>query len=101
MRASVVIKDFIVKSKRCVYLDSPNHPVGELQSSHSSRSSKGGGAALKPADYPTIFPVLLNREPDQVPESLDWTKQKTHHMRDTLKSVHSPTLNDFITAIMN
>lgn len=54
-----------------VYLDGPHHPVGELQRSHSSRSSKGGGAALKPTDYPTIFPVLLNREPDQVPESLN------------------------------
>lgn len=63
--------DFLVTLDRPVYLYSPHHPVGELQSSHSSRGSKGGSAALKPADYPAVFPVLLNREPDQVPESLN------------------------------
>lgn len=54
-----------------LYLDCAHHPVGELQSGHSSGSSKGGRAALEPTDYPTVFPVLLNREPDQVPESLN------------------------------
>lgn len=72
MKALVVDTDlFLATVKRRVYLDGPHHPVGELQSSHGGRSSKGGSAALKPSNYPTIFPVLLDREPDQVPESLN------------------------------
>lgn len=77
MKALEVNADLLLAVERRVYLDGPHHPVGELQSSHSSRSSKGGGATLKPADYPTIFPVLLNREPDQVPESLNWTEHSS------------------------
>lgn len=53
------------------HLYGPDHPVGQLQGGHSSRSAEGSGATLKSSNYPTIFPVLFNGEPHQVSESLD------------------------------
>lgn len=100
---------FLFTVERWVYLDGPHHPVGELQSSHSCRRSKGGSAALKPTDYPTVFPVLLNWEPDQVPESLNWTDQNIHlkntpesvrapfHLHDMLAQLQKPWLNQLST----
>lgn len=60
-----------------VYLDGPHHPVGELQSRHGCGRAEGGGAALEAAHYTAVLPVLLDGEPDQVPESLDWTEHRS------------------------
>lgn len=62
---------FTVKRRTPLYLNGSNHPVGELQGSHGCGGSKGGSASLKSPDYPTILSVLLDREPNQIPEAVN------------------------------
>lgn len=73
----------LFRSVRWVYLDGPHHPVSELESSHGCRRSERGSAPLKTTNYPTVFPVLFDGKPDQIPESLNWTHPSliTHKVR--------------------
>lgn len=71
-----LLHDFLPTMESGVYLDGPHHPVGELQSRHGCGRAEGGGAALEAAHYTAVLPVLLDGEPDQVPESLDWTEHR-------------------------
>lgn len=47
-----------------------NHSVRELEGSHRRRGAEGGRASLEAPDDAAVPSVLLDGQPDQVPEAL-------------------------------
>lgn len=55
------------------YLDSLHQPVAKLQSSRCCGGTKGRCPPLETSNDASILPVLLYRQPEQIPHSMDWT----------------------------
>ena len=45
----------------CVYLDSLNHAIGQLDGGNQRGRGEGRGTPLDASDDPAVFPVLLHR----------------------------------------
>lgn len=54
------------------YLDRLHQPVAELQSSRCCWGAKGCCPPLETSDDASIFSILLNGQPEEIPHSVDW-----------------------------
>lgn len=74
------------------HLDGLHQPVAEFQGCRSRRRAKGGGPPLQPPHEAPVLPVLLDGQPQQVPEPLDWGGETGSSEVRRLHCPHHPTL---------
>lgn len=65
------------------YLNGLHDAVGQLDSSYKRRGSESCGSALHTSDDSTIFSVLLDRQPEQVADTLHYNRNNTLDILDT------------------